>query len=430
MAPDESGLIVWGKDMFEHLYQEQQIRILWLGEIMSDLNQLPKDMKARLRISRASRPEIAMQKLAEGDFGIVVVHLSPEDFTYRYSWLRESVHSWPGMIRVMLNDRLQMHQIAKASELCHRSVPFTATANELMLELNQCVQARNTINKPVVRDYVGSIERLPSLPSIYSELNDALASDATGAAEIAAIIEKDPAMAAKVLQLVNSAFFALSSHVFKIRDAVVILGIRQLRDLFLVSQLFQQYPQDHNWTSFSFENLFDRSMVVGRFARAICRDLKVPAEVADKAFLAALLQDIGMLAIATSNPDQYRSVLREAELLEQPVYAIEKMRMGVTHMEVGAYMLALWNLPPEVIEAVLFHSVPNATPGSRFTPLSAVHIADSIIPDLVHVNECRINSRLSSSYINRLSLGAHVHRWEEMAEEYAEQLYSGSGQGF
>lgn len=416
--------------MFEHLYQEQQINIIWLGEILAGISELPGDMKKRLKISRASRPEIAMQKLAQGQFGIVVIHLSPEDFAYRYQWLRDSVQRWPGLIRVMLNDRLQMHQIAKASELCHRSIPFTASANELMLELNQCVQARNTINKPAVRDYVGSIERLPSLPSIYSELNDALASDATGAAEIAAIIEKDPAMSAKVLQLVNSAFFALSSHVFKIRDAVVILGTRQLRDLFLVSQLFQEYPQNSQWTSFSFENLFDRSMVVARFARAICRDLKMPAEIADKAFLGALLQDIGMLAIATATPDQYRAVLREAELLEQPVYAIEKMRLGVTHMEVGAYMLALWNLPPEVVEAVLYHSVPNATPGSRFTPLSAIHVADSIIPDLVHINDCRINSRLSDSYINRLQLGDKVQRWQEMAEEYSSQLYSGSGHGF
>lgn len=416
--------------MFEHLYQEQQIRILWLGGVMDDLKALPQEVKRRLKISRASRPEVANQKLAEGDFGIIVVHLSPDDFAFRYKWLRECVNAHPGLIRVMLNDRLQMHQIAKASELCHRSIPYSAGADELMQALNQCIQARNTINKPAVREYVGSIERLPSLPSIYAELNDALASDATGAAEIAAIIEKDPAMAAKVLQLVNSAFFALSSHVFKIRDAVVILGTRQLRDLFLVSQLFQQYPQNSSWTSFSFENLFDRSMVVARFARAVCRDLKVPADIADKAFLAALLQDIGMLAIATADPERYRTVLREAELLEQPVYAIEKMRLGVTHMEVGAYMLALWNLPPEVIEAVLFHSVPNATPGSRFTPLSAVHIADSLMPDLVHVNECRINSRLSTSYVNRLQLEDRVRHWEEMAETYAEQLYSGVGNGF
>ena len=66
---------------------------------------------------------------------------------------------------------------------------------------------------------------LPSIPSVYMTLNEALANDATGAADIAKIIEQDPAMSAKLLQLVNSAFFSLNSHVFKIKDAVVILGV-------------------------------------------------------------------------------------------------------------------------------------------------------------------------------------------------------------
>lgn len=416
--------------MFEYIPKDEKVAVLWLGELLPDIDQIPAELREKIDIERARRPDIALQMMETTQYHIVIIHLSNNDFSFRYQWLRDCVAKHPGVIRVMLNDKLQAHQIAKASELCHRSISFTANAEEMLQEINQCMKAQNIINKPALREYVGQIERLPSIPSIYMELNDALASGITGAADIAKIIEQDPAMTAKILQLVNSAFFALSSHVFKIKDAVVILGIRQLRDLFLVSRLFQHYPQDSNWTTFSFESLQSRCMVVGRFARSICRDLRVPSEIADKAFLASLLQDIGMLVFATRDPGQYREIMQQAAAMDQPLYAIGKLKLGVTHMEVGAYMLNLWNLPPEVVDAVLFHAFPNTTRNNQITPLTAVHIADAMLPDVLNVTECRISSRLSYSYIERLSLQEKMQKWGEDAEIYTQQLNSGGERAF
>ncbi|WP_296058425.1 HDOD domain-containing protein [uncultured Amphritea sp.] len=416
--------------MFEDILKEDKIAVLWFGKPLADLNNAPAELKGKVTMNQAKMPDQAMEMLERRNYQVIVVQLSQDNFEFRYNWLRKVVAKYPGIIRIMLNDGLQSYQVAKASELCHRSLLFTSGVAELFHEVGQSLRLIQSSNKAVIREYVGAIERLPSLPGVYVALNDALASDTTGAAEIAAIIERDPAMSAKILQLVNSAFFALSSKVFKIKDAVVILGVRQIRDLFLVSRIFEHFPQDRNWSGFSFENLFDRCMVVGRFARAICREQRVSADIADKAFLAALLQDIGMLVIATRETQQYSEVLQEAARLNHPLYAIEKLRLGVTHMEVGAYMLGLWNLPPEVVEAVLYHSNPNATSSDKFTPLTAVHLADSILPDVVNVNNCRISSRISEKYLTRLGLQHKLSRWQQMSEDFAAQLYSGSGNGF
>ncbi|WP_299199627.1 HDOD domain-containing protein [uncultured Amphritea sp.] len=416
--------------MFEYILKEDQIKVLWLGKPLADLNNVPAELKDKVTIDLAKQPEQAMEMLGRVAYQVIVVLLNQDDFEFRYNWLRKVVAKHPGIIRIMLNDGLQNYQVAKASELCHRSLLFSSGVTDLFHEVGQSLRLIQSSNKPVVREYVGAIERLPSLPGVYVALNDALASDINGAGEIAAIIERDPAMSAKILQLVNSAFFALSSKVFKIKDAVVILGVRQIRDLFLVSRIFEHFPQDRNWSGFSFENLFDRCMVVGRFARAICREQRVNADIADKAFLAALLQDIGMLVIATREAEHYSEVLQEASRLNHPLYAIEKLRLGVTHMEVGAYMLGLWNLPPEVVEAVLYHSNPNATSSEKFTPLTAVHLADAILPDVVNVNDCHISSQISEKYITRLGLQNKLPRWQQMSEDFASQLYSGSGNGF
>ena len=416
--------------MFEYILKEDQISVLWLGKPLADLSNVPGELKDRVSIDLAKQPEQAMQMLGSGSYQVIVVQLNPDDFDFRYTWLREVVANHPGLIRIMLNEGLHSNQIAKASELCHRSLLFSSGVTDLFHEVAQSLKLIYSINKPVVRDYVGGIERLPSLPGVFVALNDALATDTTDAAAIAEIIERDPAMSAKILQLVNSAFFALSSKVFKIKDAVVVLGVRHLRDLFLVARIFEHFPQDRNWSGFSFENLFDRSLVVGRFARVICREQRVNADVADKAFLAALLQDIGMLVIATREAEHYSEVLQEAARLNQPLYALEKLRLGVTHMEVGAYMLGLWNLPPEVVEAVLYHSNPNATSSEKFTPLTAVHLADSILPDVVNVNECHISSQINDKYVARLGLQNKLPRWQQLSEDFASQLYSGVGNGF
>lgn len=416
--------------MFEYILKEDQVSVLWLGKPLVDLNVIPATLEGKVTIDLAQQPEQAEQMLDRGDYRVIVVQLSVDNFDFRYHWLRKVVTSHPGVIRVMLNDGLPPPQVAKASELCHRSLQFTSVVDELFKEIGESFHLLQASKKPAVREYVGTIERLPSLPGVYIALNDALASDITQAGDIAAIIERDPAMCAKILQLVNSAFFALSNKVFNIKDAVVILGVRQVRDLFLVSRLFEHFPQSKSWSGFSFENLFDRSMVVGRFAQAICREQRVSPDIGDKAFLGALLQDIGMLVIATREAEHYSAVLQEAATLNQPLYVIEKLRLGVNHLEVGAYMLGLWNLSPEVVEAVLYHSNPNATTSEKFTPLTAVHLADSILPDVVNINECRICSRISQKYLTRLGLQNNLPRWQEMSEAFASQLYSGVGKGF
>lgn len=119
-----------------------------------------------------------------------------------------------------------------------------------------------------------------------------------------------------------------------------------------------------------------------------------------------------------------------ATQMDQPLYVIEKLKFGVTHMKVRAYILSLWNLSPEVVVAVLFNSFPNATGGTQFTPLTAVHIADSLLPDVLNVIECKINSRLSQSYVERLGLRDKRHAWDEEAAQYANQLYAAVGGGF
>ena len=340
------------------------------------------------------------------------------------SVLSKMVELSPDTIRIVVAGGLSPSHAARVSELSHSSLPEECTDIQISIAVEQALKVGGLIKKPEIKAFIGSVERLPSLPDIYEELNLALVSGKASARDIAKIVERDPVMSAKVLQLVNSAFFGLERHIYRLNEAVTILGVRLIRDLTLSSHLFEAFPQSAEWTSFSFAQIHNRSMLVARFAQDICRTVKADRHIQGQAFLAGLLHDFGMIVLAANDPGEYREVLNKAAELNQPLYVVEKMTLGVSHAEAGAYLLGLWNIPPKVIEAVLFHHFPSSCPTDDFQPLTAVHVADALLPSVDNVMGCSISSALSLKYIERAGFKEHLKQWEMMASEYSQRIAS------
>ncbi|MEM5536417.1 response regulator [Neptuniibacter pectenicola] len=336
--------------------------------------------------------------------------------------LAKVIEKHPSVIRVVLSDYLTPMQTARTSELAHHSLPLDCTSEMLIEDISNSIHVSGLINKPAVKEYITSLQALPVLPEVYENLNRALGSERSSAREIAQILEQDPVMTAKIMQWVNSAFFGLSRNINRIHEAVTILGVRMIRDLVLTSHLFDAYPQTDVWKSFSFKQIHQRSMAVARAAQHIARSVKADRHVQAQAFLAGLLHDFGILVLASHNPADYHRIISKASLMDQPVYAIEKLELGVTHAEAGAYMLALWNLPPKVVEAVLFHHFPKASPGNGFTPLTAVHVADALLPPATSVVGCDMSSRLSMDYIKRIDMETELDHWQLITADYQAQV--------
>lgn len=336
--------------------------------------------------------------------------------------LSKVVEKHPGIVRVALSGYLTPLQTARASELAHHSLSFDCEASELVNYITNSIHVTELINKPAVRDYITSLQALPVLPEIHEKLNDSLNSDNSNTREIAKVLEQDPVMTAKIMQLVNSAYFGLSRDINRVHEAVTILGVRMIRDLVLTSHLFDSYPQTDDWKSFSFKQIHQRSMAVARAAQHIARSVKADRHVQAQAFLAGLLHDFGILVLASHDSSEYHNVISKASLMEQPVYAIEKLVLGVTHAEAGAYLLALWKLPPKVVEAVLFHHFPKASPSEGFSPLTAVHVADALLPPATSVVGCDMSSQLSMTYIQKIGMEKELDRWQLITADYQAQV--------
>src|ERR1039457_6989322 len=187
---------------------------------------------------------------------------------------------------------------------------------------------------------------------------------------------RDMWMTAKVLQLVNSAFFGLRREITNPVDAVVYLGMETVRALVFTASAFSQFrlsSRDH----FSIEELQQHSLAVGTLARQIANSMGLSAAAVDHAFVGGLLHDIGKLVLASNYPEQYQEILRRAHEGSFRMRDAECDTFGTSHAEIGAYLLWLWGLPDPVAEILALHHHPSRD--TEVAPaVAAVHFDNAL----------------------------------------------------
>jgi HD-like signal output (HDOD) protein len=219
----------------------------------------------------------------------------------------------------------------------------------------------------------GYIE-ISSLPLIYTRLNDAVNNPRASIADIARIISEDAGLTARLLRIVNSAFYGIPTRVESIARAVTIIGTHELRALALatsVTTMFKGIPEDLA----NMELFWRHSIACGVAARILATYRRLPN--AERFFIAGVLHDIGRLVMFMKVPDKSREAMVRSQEVGEPLFVSEREIMGFGHASVGSLLLEAWRFPQGLEEAVGFHHNPNAA--TRY-PLEAaiVHLADII----------------------------------------------------
>jgi HD-like signal output (HDOD) protein len=185
-------------------------------------------------------------------------------------------------------------------------------------------------------------------------------------------------MSAKILQLVNSAFFGLPRHISDLTDAVFLLGVDTIKALVLAIRVFSQFDQNQ-LKRLKIEYIWPHSLAVGRLARMISLAAGTSKHTADQALLAGNMHDLGKIVLAVNQPEKYKIFVEMAETDSQDRLTLEKELFDASHPEIGAYLLGLWGLPDPIIEAVAHHHQPGVSATRTFTPLAAVHVANTLV---------------------------------------------------
>jgi len=272
------------------------------------------------------------------------------------------------------------------------------------------------LQNKTLQKLTSQMDRLPSLPSLYIEVVEKLQTPEVTLEDVAVIIAKDIGMTAKILKLVNSAFFGLRRQITGPEEAVAYLGLDTIKALVLSINAFSQFEQC-KIGGFSLESLWDHSLNTAAAAKLIALAEHAERKIADEAFIAGMLHDTGKLVLASNFAEQYNDVVRLAQTNKQEVLIVELEVFGATHADVGGYLLGLWGLPVPVVEAIALHHNPGKTTHKTFSPLTAVHAANVLIYESRQQGNGINAGQIDTNYLNALGLSDRPDVWRATLRE-------------
>lgn len=217
-------------------------------------------------------------------------------------------------------------------------------------------------------DLLRQPQSLPLVPEVAARLVATFEQEDVEIAQVAAEIERDPAMAARLLRQANSSFFRLVRPVHSVRDAVVVLGLSKTRSLVLVAAMQERF---HAVKGMDLESFWKYSFAAATVARLICASRRLDENVA---YTAALLHGVGELVMHMGMPESMPAIDRAAPLLSLQRVAVQYRELGYSYAEAGAALTRHWHLPKLLVQAIEQHA--NPLQYEPVEPLAAVvHMA-------------------------------------------------------
>ena len=319
----------------------------------------------------AAGADQALAELEAEPFDLVVADLDMPGMDGT-ELLRQVNRRYPDTMRVILSDDRPPEHVFKAVPVAQQFLQKPCDVELLEGLVNRATEFCFEVQNSRVREIISQVDQLPSVPDVYIRLSEVLDDPNSTASDVAEVIGRDPAIAAKILQIANSPIFRRGNEIQNTRDAVARLGVRSVHSLVLAAHVFDgQNFKIADETEFSIFELQADAMLTSEIAR------RLPSE-ADKAdvMTAALMHDIGRLLIASQLPMEYRVILAHARSEEISLVAAEQEILGVSHADIGGHLLSMWGLPDRIVESVSWHHIgPRWQAEPKFDLAATLHVS-------------------------------------------------------
>jgi len=275
--------------------------------------------------------------------------------------------------RIVLGGEMEQAVALRTATCAHRVLVKPCDREMLEHAIEAGVRLSVAELHPTMKALVAGTMRLPSPPTTYLALTEAMRDLDASPRVIASILENDSAMTAQVLRVVNSPLFGVRREVKSVEQAIAMLGREMVKNLVLGADVFRSFKQLPAGARLATETHHDHSLLVGRIAQLIAGK-----ELASEAFTVGMLHDVGVLLVATMTPDMQFDIFDAATERGIAPYIVEKERWGTTHAELGAHLLGLWGLPRSIVQGVADHHDPPPFFPTRPQLATIVHVADGI----------------------------------------------------
>jgi HD-like signal output (HDOD) protein/CheY-like chemotaxis protein len=318
----------------------------------------------------------AIQLLDAGPIDVIVSDMHMPDMDGA-TLLRHVQDHHPGVVRIVLSGHSDARLVFRSVPVAHQFLTKPFETARLVGAIDRALELRRLLSSPALLGVVAGDSKLPSTPRIYTELTALLSRDDTSLTDVVRLIEADVALSARIAQLASSAFFHVPRSVTTLSGFVRHLGVDVVKTLVLgieVVSLFRPATPPH---VFSAEALQRHSLATC----SVVRRIMPRGEHAEEALLAAMLHDVGKLVLASRLPAAYAEAHAAAARRGLPMDAAERLVIGASHAEVGAYLLGIWGLPAAIVEAVERHHDAARQTNGPVDVASAVFVANRLCHD-------------------------------------------------
>jgi len=330
-------------------------RILFVDDdpnVLTGLRNVLRTKRREWDMVFAIGPDEALAKVAEGPFDVVVSDMRMPRMDGA-TLLAKIKQLQPQAVRMILSGQTELESVMKSVFIAHMFLSKPCDPALLQQVVDRACRLQAILNSDELRASAGKVEMLPAAPKTYVALNEALMAANCSVAVVARIIEHDVGLCAKLLQLVNSAFFGLPRRISSLGETVTYLGIVTIKNLALALETFSTAAGGSGLSEAALLALQNHSLLTGQIARQI--EAKDPKK-AEEAFLAGVLHEVGWLVKVKDPP---------------PVKPVDRTLLG-------AYLLGLWGLPHPIMEAVAYHKEPRLLAHSTAELVDIIYVADHL----------------------------------------------------
>ena len=396
-------------------------RILFVDDepmVLKGLQRTLRKMRKEWEMAFISSGKEALEILRQQPMEVIVSDLKMPEMD-GMQLLTEVKAKYPHIVRIILSGHLEHEMTLRSVQYAHQNLAKPCDAEILKQTLAKLFALRDILADESLKKIVSQIESLPSLPSIYSEIIEEMQSEDPSIKKISDIIGQDLSMTAKILQVVNSVFFGLSRKISNPQEAVVLLGLETIKALVLSVKIFAEFSKK-KFAWFNIDALFNHSMAVSSYAKAIIKNEKLGQDLINFSLMAGLLHDLGKLILATNFEEPYQQILEAGKASDKHLWELEYEAFGTSHAEIGAYLMGLWSLETPIIEAIAFHHGPGKSMSENMGLLTAVHVGNAIEHNGHSTTNGNSELLCDTAYLDTLGVANRIPEWCQVCSALSE----------
>ena len=384
-------------------------RILFVDDdplVLQGYRRMLHSMRNEWDMRFASSGAQALQLMAESPADVLVSDMNMPQMNGA-KLLNQVAQIFPKTIRIILSGYADMEMTMECVGSTHQFLCKPCESKELFAAISRAVELDPWLRNDQFKGLISRLKTVPSPPVIYFRILKQVNSLEIDLSQVGDTIAQDPAMTAKILQLVNSAFFGLARRLSDPVEAVTHLGLETIKSLVLAVHVFAEF-ESSGISKLAIESVHQHCLSTGVTARNIARLEKSDKNMQAECFTAGLLHDIGQLVLLANLPELCAEALALARREKVFLSMAETSVLGVNHGEVGGYLLGLWGLPVGIVEAARFHHTPRWCKTQGFTPLTATHVANSLEED--HPD---LKTEMDREYLTKVGVWDRVASWQQ-----------------